>query len=153
MIMEDTEKKQVIKEIKHQFMTYRNGIVADTLRKAGMPYNVVFGLQLPQLSQIAIAVKGLVSQENLGVVADDLWSDRSVRESRLLACWLYDAASLSNEMALRLAEDVQTREEADILCFRLLRRLSYASDLVLTLKEDGRDLVAYCGEALARNLE
>ena len=31
----------------------RNGIVADTLRKAGSPYRIIFGLNLPQISEIA----------------------------------------------------------------------------------------------------
>ena len=42
-----------IKEIKHSFLAFRNGIVSDTLRKAGMPYGIIFGLQLPQLAEIA----------------------------------------------------------------------------------------------------
>ena len=40
----------MLKEIKHQFMAFRNGIVADALRKAGYDYKVIFGLQLPQLT-------------------------------------------------------------------------------------------------------
>ena len=31
----------------------RNGIVADTLRKAGSPYRIIFGLNQPQISEIA----------------------------------------------------------------------------------------------------
>ena len=38
MITSDTD----IRQIKHLFMTYRNGIVSDTLRKAGQPYAVIF---------------------------------------------------------------------------------------------------------------
>ena len=34
--MEDTELAQEIRAIKHEFMAFRNGIVSDTLRKAGM---------------------------------------------------------------------------------------------------------------------
>ena len=48
-----TTSTDVMKMVKHLFMTYRNGIVADTLRKAGLPFGVIFGLQLPQLSGIA----------------------------------------------------------------------------------------------------
>ncbi len=64
---------QTLKDIKHQFMVFRNGIVADTLRNAGMPYHVIFGLQLPQLSQIARTV----SPDS--TLARELWEDKNVR--------------------------------------------------------------------------
>ncbi len=129
-----------IREIKHQFMTYRNGVIADTLRKAGMPYSLIFGLQLPQLSEIARSVP------HTEELADKLWEDKNVRESRLLACWIYDPATLPMEKAMRLASETITREETDILCFRLLRNLPYAAELLSRL-------TGYPAEALARNLE
>ena len=78
-----------IKEIKHNFMAFRNGIVSDTLRKAGMPYNIIFGLQLPQIAEIARS-----NEKNLEL-ADALWQDSGVRESRLLACYLYQIGRAS----------------------------------------------------------
>ena len=39
--------------IKKAFFTYRNGIVADTLRQAGDAHQLIFGLVLPQLTLIA----------------------------------------------------------------------------------------------------
>lgn len=136
-----------MKEIKHQFMAYRNGIVSDTLRKAGMPYDVIFGLQLPQLSAIA---------RNYGkdaTLADALWADSKVRESRILACYIFPAETMTEERALGLAESVLTHEEADILCFRLLRYLPFADRLALTLAAADGPLARYCGEALRRNLD
>ena len=47
-----------IQEIKKEFFTFRNGFLADTLRKAGMPYAVIFGLNVPQLGDIARRVLG-----------------------------------------------------------------------------------------------
>ena len=44
-----------------------------------------------------------------------------------------------------MAADIQTREEADILAWRLLRRLPYASSLT-------DRLTGYIREALHRNL-
>lgn len=128
-------------------MAYRNGIVSDTLRKAGMPYNIIFGLQLPQIA--AIAREYGASDE----LADSLWKDSGVRESRLLACYLYDAENMTQEKALNIASTVQTAEEADILCFRLLRRLPFAETLALRLTAAESPLAAYCGEALRRNLD
>lgn len=136
-----------IKSIKHSFMAFRNGIVADTLRKAGMPYNIIFGLQLPQISEIARDC-----QKDL-LLAETLWQDSGVRESRLLACYLFPAAEISEEMAAQLASAVRTHEEADILSFRLLRHLPYAPTLADTLSSDENPLISYCGKALRRNLD
>ena len=142
------ENIETIKQIKHQFMVYRNGIVADTLRDAGMPYHVIFGLQLPQLAQIARSVAPSLS------LANDLWADDKVRESRLLACYLFPKESITLEQALALARSVQTVEEADIICFRLLRYLPFAEQLVAEIPV-GTDnpSVKYCATALRRNLD
>ena len=137
-----------IQAIKQKFLAFRNGIIADTLRKAGMPYKVIFGLNVPQLSEIARSVT--VDRE---VLAEHLWGDRDVRESRLLACWMFDPAPMPVLRAEALMEDVQTREEADILAFRLLRRLPYASDLADRLASSPRPLTAYAAAALRRNLD
>lgn len=137
----------MLKQIKHQFMTYRNGIISDTLRKAGMPYGIIFGLQLPQLSAIAHTLP--LSME----LACQLWADSNVRESRLLACYLFPVNEITEPQALELGESVQTKEEADILCFRLLRRLPFAETLSLKLTANESALISYCGEALRRNLD
>lgn len=104
-----------LQEIKHDFMAFRNGIIADTLRKAGQPYSVIFGLQLPQLGEIA---RKAGKDRHL---AEQLWADRNVRESRLLAPYLFEATDLTVDDAYRMLADSRTREEIDILVFRLLR--------------------------------
>lgn len=142
-----------IQEIKHQFLIYRNGIVADTLRNAGMPYNVIFGLQLPQLGLIAREAIASTETVQLEELADTLWADNKVRESRLLAPYLFNRESINEEKAQSLAGDVRTVEEADILCFRLLRFLPFANELATKLKESANDKVSYCGRALERNLD
>lgn len=136
-----------IKEIKHSFMAFRNGIVSDTLRKAGMPYNIIFGLQLPQIAEIARN-----NDKNLEL-ADALWQDSGVRESRLLACYLYPLAEVNEDKAYELASSVQTIEEADILSFRLLRNLEFANALANRLSSEDSQLISYCGKALRRNLD
>lgn len=139
--------QEYIRHIKHEFMAYRNGIVAETLRKAGMGYKVIFGLQLPQLSSIARSV------QKSSVLADSLWGDSEVRESRLLATMLFPEDEVSIEKAIGLARSVQTIEEADILCFKLLRRLPHARKIAETLLTESSPLSSYCGEALLRNLQ
>lgn len=136
-----------IKKIKHSFMAFRNGIISDTLRKAGMPYKIIFGLQLPQIAEIARN-----NEKNLEL-ADALWQDSGVRESRLLACYLYPLAEVNKDKAYELASSVQTIEEADILSFRLLRNLAFADALANRLSSEDSQLISYCGKALRRNLD
>lgn len=110
--------QETLKAIKKQFLTFRNGIVADTLRNAGMDcYHIIFGLNLPQLTQIAS------SQKSSLPLALTLWDDKGVRESRLLAICLFPREEVDTQLALRLMGEVQTQEEADMLAFRLLRHL------------------------------
>lgn len=142
-----TQQHPEIKAIKHEFMAYRNGIVADALRKAGQPYSIIFGLQLPQLSRIA---SNLAKSPEL---ARELWRDKNIRESRLLAAWVFPPEELSKDEAEKMALDVLTREEADIISFRLLKKLPFAKELATGLQEAETSLQRYVGEALMRNLE
>lgn len=119
-------------------MAYRNGIVADTLRSAGMDcYRIIFGLNMPQLTQIA---KQYGKDKAL---AQTLWSDTGVRESRLLAAYLFPADDITLQEAEALMNSVQTQEEADILAFRLLRYLPFLDLLKATATR-------FCSKALSR---
>ena len=138
-----------IKEIKKLFFTYRNGLIADTLRKAGMDYKIIFGLNVPQLSDISRRIN-----EDREKLAEELWNDSEVRESRLLACWLFNPENVSEERAMEMMHSVRTREEADILAFRLLRYLPFAKSLISETDTDSDNtLYGYAVEALKRNLE
>lgn len=119
-----------MKEIKHLFFTYRNGAMADTLRRYGMPHKMIFGLEIPRIAEIA---RGLTPSAEL---ADALWADRDVRESRLLAAYLFPVDSMTEEKALALAAGVRTQEEADMLAFRLFKRLPFAAALLERLEAD-----------------
>lgn len=105
-----------IREIKHEFFVYRNGAMVDTLKRLGMPHATIFGLDLPRLNEIASRAGGDLS------LADTLWADKDVRESRLLACILYSGL-IGMEKALELTSEVRTQEEADLLAFRVLKRM------------------------------
>lgn len=114
---------RTLKDIKQRFFALRNGILADALRKQG-GHEMVFGLQIPQIAEIARDTEPSME------LADILWNDRSVRESRLLATYLFPPEEVTISKALKLAADVITVEEADMLAFRLLKRLPYAKTLL-----------------------
>lgn len=91
-------------------MAMRNGIVADVYRRAGICcYKVIYGLNLPQMAAIARDF-GPDAQ-----LAQMLWDDRSVRESRLLSTWLWPADYMTPELLERLDAEAQTKEERDYL--------------------------------------
>lgn len=121
-----------LQAIKKEFFTFRNGIVADTLRKAGMPYKVIFGLQIPQIAAIA---RGQVPSMEL---ADALWEDKEVRESRILATYLFPVSEISGEKAIALLRSVTTPEESDMLAFRLLKRLPFAEEILKEIEKDSQ---------------
>ena len=116
-----------LQNIKRRFFAMRNGIIADTMRKAGDTHRIIFGLNLPQLAEIAHDYLGDRS------LACTLWDNRTTRESRLIAPMIFPASEMPRELSMQWALDAQGFEETDILCHRLLRRLPYATDLLDSL--------------------
>lgn len=135
-----------IQEIKKEFYAYRNGELAGTLRNAGWPHSVIFGLNVPQLAAIA------ARQERSRELALQLWADRNVRESRLLAPYIFPLDMTSDDIE-EIGNDVLTREEADMLAFRWLRYLPDASLLMKKWQQSNIPITQYLSKALARFVE
>ena len=133
-----------IKDIKQKFFVFRNGILADALRRQ-YPYSVIFGLQIPQIAEIA---RSLTPSAEL---ARALWADENVRESRILATYLFPPYETEMSTALALASEVKTVEEADMLSFRLLKRLPYAPQLREAM-ESCDEISEYMKKALDNHL-
>jgi len=143
--MEEPEHRyNPMQTIKRRFFALRNGIVADVLRRAGSPYKVIFGLNLPQIVEIAS------EREPSREMAEALWANNTTRESALLAPMLMPRDTFSEEDARRWISTVPDQEAADILCHRLLRHLPYACTLADSLS-DGDGLELYTGIRLAVN--
>ena len=129
--------------LKRRMFAMRNGVVADTLRKAGSPFHIIFGINLPQL--VEIAAQTGQSKE----LAEQLWANKTTRESMLLAPMLMPREEFTKDDALRWGEAFSgpgMAEVVDIACHRLLRHLPFAWDLA---EEWGG---TYAGLRLAFNL-
>ncbi len=137
---------EIIKGLRQQFFTYRNGILSDYLRKAGYPYKIIFGLNLQQISTIAQSV------EQNKELAKTLWQESTSREGRLIAPFLMPQNQFSQEEATEWAYGVKCEEEADVLCHRLLRHLGFAYELALNLLNSDKTLVKYTALRLIANL-
>ncbi len=138
--------------IRKEFFALRNGLIADTLRKGGLEQKYIFGLQLPQLKEIASRHRSS-SDEEAANMARELWEDRECRESRLLACHLMPHSLISKEEAAEWAKDIKSREEADILAFRLLRYLPFATELADAMSNSDSELQKYMEIAIRRFLD
>ena len=132
--------------LKRRIYAMRNGIVADTLRRNGCPHQFIFGLNLPQLAEIA------AEQPHTLQLAERLWADSNSRESMLLAPMLYPVDQLTPQRAAAMAREVRWSEDADILCHRLLRHAPFAADLAADLVSDTNRLTRYTGLRLLLNL-
>lgn len=139
--------EETLREVKRLFFTYRNGALADTLRAAGHPCAVIFGLMIPQIADIARSL------EPSSELAQRLWDDSGVRESRILATYLFPPEEVTREDALRLASEVRNAEEADMLAFRLLKRLPFAQQLLEEIGTLGTPMAPYLHRSLSRHLQ
>lgn len=143
--MSDTEFNDM-QRAKRCMFSMRNGVVADALRKGGSPFQIIFGVNLPQLVEIASELP------HTAELATDLWHNTTTRESMLLAPMLMPHEQMSIELAKAWIEDIPCAEVSDILCHRLLRHLPYAPQLAHELLEDKSDMKRYTGLRLWFNL-
>lgn len=137
--MNDFNKMQ---QIKRKFYALRNGVTSDTLRKAGSPFKIIFGLNLPQLSQIA-REEGYNHE-----LARRLWENSTTRESQLLAPMLIDPATVTPDDAFSLIENAVSTEIIDNLCHKLLRHTNEAFELALNLSGSQSEKARYAAMRL-----
>lgn len=135
-----------IQEIKRRLFAMRNGIVADTIRKGGLEYKMVFGLNLPQIVEIASGI------EPSQALAEEFWADSRTRESMLLAPMIYPREAMTRERASEMLREAITTEVADILCHRLLRHLPFAMDVAVDAVTSSDEMERYGGFRLMFNL-
>lgn len=119
--MTDTEQ---FNHIKQRFALMKNGVLSDTLHAMHLPHRIIWGLNLPQLREIAASVEPSIS------LARMLWADTATRESILLAPMLMPRDGVDYAAARTLVHEAPTAESVDILCHSLLRHEPYAPELM-----------------------
>ena len=138
--------EDIVRNVRKQFFAYRNGIVADALRKNGDPHTMIMGCQLTDIATIAAAITP--SKE----VAEAFWADSKHRECRMIAPMLYPIDEMTETCAMQWAQRVECEEVADVLCHRLLRKLAFAERLSMALMGSEEPLEKYTGARLMLNL-
>lgn len=114
-----------------------NGVTSAQQRKLGMNYNIIFGVDIPHLKEIA--AKFPVDTD----LAKELWKE-NIRESKLLAIFLLPEESYQ-EVAEAWIGECRYRENADHLAHRVLRRLPDATAKALKWAHSSEELYRYCG--------
>ena len=132
--------------LKRKFFALRNGILAERLRASGDMHRIIFGLTLAQVMDIA---RSMTPSTEL---AEKLWANDTTRESRLLAPMIWPCEDVSPEKALKIASEVMSTEEADVLCHRWLRKMPFAPELIDRIYASEDDLQRYIALRLALNL-
>ena len=141
----DNNSHEIARQIRQQFFVYRNGLLADNLRSSGDCHKMIFGLNLPQIVNIANTFCKDMH------VATELWNSKDTRECRLIAPMLYPTELFDKNTAITWAEQTENYEIADNLCHKLLRNTSYASELC-SYFSDKTEIEQYISLRLAINL-
>lgn len=140
-------------DIRKEFFAYRNGIVADKLRRAGDPHPMIMGCLLADVMDIAKRfIASVQDEQQLQTLAQELWDDTNSRECRLAAPMLYPAELMSQDKATEWCMSIESVEIADNLCHKLLRHLANADTLSRRLIKHEQTLVKYTGYRLLLNL-
>ena len=135
-----------IAQLKHDFFAHRNGNVAEALRRAGDQHHTIMGCQLHEVA--AIAAQHTADE----TLARALWQQSQHRECQLAATMLFPPQALTLDEALLWCSQVTTAEVADVLCHRLLRHASCATQLVDALLDSTDKRARYTAMRLALNL-
>ena len=93
--------EEMIRNTRKQFFAYRNGIVADALRKNGDPHTMIMGCQLTDIAAIAQTLSPSKA------VAEAFWADTKHRECRMIAPMLYPIDEMTEPCAMQWAQAVE----------------------------------------------
>lgn len=148
-----------MQKVKRRFFAMRNGDLAQQMKERGASYRINFGLNLPQVSEIArdflpggVENQGLEQGFDMAGFARRLRDNVSTRESMLIAPMLFPVDELTMAEAVEWGRNVSSPEVADVLCLKLLRHWSGAEDLAWKLLSDNLPLARYCAMRLVLNL-
>lgn len=135
--------------IKRRFFAMRNGIIADTMRKAGAPYRIIFGLNLPQLKEIVAEFQPMAAE-----LAPKLWQNATTRESRLTAVMLFANAAADAPKADELIASLTDNETevADLIVMKLLKGSANFDTTLEKLLHSQRQIDRYTALRMAYSL-
>lgn len=143
----------------HKFFRSRQNIFTSSLlRQHGYIYKVAFGCSLPDIKQIAAMVKDMLQDpESLlyGLdetdVAETLWAEDSIRESKMTAPLIYPRGTMTVETAERWAKTIPTPEVADVICMYAFQ-FEIGQELISRWMDSEERMLRYCAKSLQKRL-
>lgn len=118
--------EDIIKDIRKRCRLGMNGVTSTSMREKGLNYKLNFGLNIPQIKQLASHYK---PDKKL---AETLWKEET-RELKILATLLYPVNDFSPETADKWVFSIPNQEIREQLCINLLQHTSFASKLAQEL--------------------
>jgi Predicted DNA alkylation repair enzyme len=117
------ETERQLKRIRRSIYLKMNGVTADRMVSDGVAYAKNYGVSLPELKQMA----GKIPHDK--ALAEALWRDK-VRETMLLATFVYPVEEFDEDRAAAWVTDVMTLELAENLSRNLLGKIPYVGSVV-----------------------
>lgn len=112
--------EETIKEIKRGFRLQMNGVTSASMREKGVNGYLVWGIQLPQLKEIA---RNYTPDYDLAVA---LWKE-NVRECKILATLLMPRNRMTGDLVDLWMDQTPTQEIAEYAVFNLYQYVADAS--------------------------
>lgn len=137
--------EEQVREIKKELRASMNGILSARMREAGMPFRLIFGVELPRLQSIASEFPQDAD------LAKHLWK-QNIRETRLLAIMLMPPEAFTADVANEWADTLLTAEEAQVLAMMLLPKTSSGKRISMAWLNEGKPLPSVCACLCLRHL-
>lgn len=127
-----------MRAIKQELRAAMNGVLSAQMRQAGMPYKLVFGIELPRLQTIA------ADFEPNRRLAQQLWHE-PIRECKLLAALLMPPTEIPAEVADIWADEMPTAEVAQICSMHLFSHTPWAAEQAFSWIATDHPMRLLCG--------
>jgi len=116
--------EDIIRDIRKHCRLGMNGVTSTSMREKGLNYKLNFGLNIPQIKQLASRYK-----PDKGL-AETLWGE-DTRELKILATLLYPVNDFSQETADKWVSSIPNQEIREQLCINLLQKLPFANETAI----------------------
>ena len=144
----------------HKLFRGRQNVVTSTLlRQHGYQYRVAFGCSLPDVKELCQRIREWLADPesplsglDVTEVAEALWADTAVRESRLAAPMLYPRGTMTLDVAQRWAQTIPTPEVADVVCMYAFQFGDLGRQLIALWQDSPEPMLRYCAQALIKRL-
>ena len=147
--MAHSEHQDVIREkanaIRCEFRLLMNGVASQSMRQKGSSYHINWGIQLPQLKELA------TQYEKNGQLAIMLWKD-DVRESKIMATLLMPHDEMLPDMMEQWMQQISNMEMVEMSVVNLFQYADSAPFFAYKWMASGNELEQYAGFLLIGRL-